>query len=259
MVPRAIAVAVALLLAVAGCGSGDEPAVCGIRDSTYTFAAEQTANAATIAAVGRRLAVPEAGITVALATALQESGLRNLTYGDRDSQGLFQQRPSQGWGTPEQVTEPRYAAAAFYDALLALPDWEQMRLTEAAQAVQRSAFPEAYQRWEGEAQALTTALGGQVAGVSCTAADPAVAAEAGLAVLIGDVETDFSVSAVRSTESTARWAAGDEPWVLAAWLVANSERFGLVAVAHDGRRWTPADGWLYEIGSRADEVVVELG
>jgi hypothetical protein len=260
--PRVIAVVIAFLLAVAACAvSGDKSAQCRLRGTAYSFAAEQAANAATIAAVGRRLAVPERGITIALATALQESGLRNLDYGDRDSQGLFQQRPSQGWGTPEQVTEPRYAATAFYGALVELPDWEQLRLTDAAQAVQRSAFPEAYQQWEDEAQALTTAFGGQVAGVSCTTADadPVLGRAERRAAVIARAEADLSVLASHTTETTVHWAAGDEPWVLAAWLVANSERFGLVAVVHDGRRWTPDRQWTPDSAVAADAVHAKIG
>src|SRR5690606_33373886 len=114
------------------------------------------------------LGIPDRGIVIALATAMQESELRNLAYGDRDSLGLFQQRPSQGWGTEEQVQDPRYASAAFYNQLLRTPNWEQMRLTDAAQAVQRSAFPEAYQKWELDAQVLGEALlGAHATAVTC--------------------------------------------------------------------------------------------
>jgi hypothetical protein len=102
---------------------------------------EQIANAATIVAVGKRMQVPEHGLVIAIATALQESGLRNLDHGDRDSLGLFQQRPSQGWGTPTQLTDPTYAATAFYRRLLEVPGWQQMSVNQAAQAVQRSATP----------------------------------------------------------------------------------------------------------------------
>lgn len=261
MVPRVLAVALAAVLAAVGCGSpGPDPARCSLRGTEYTFEAEQTANAATIAAVGRQLAVPERGITIALATALQESKLRNISYGDRDSQGLFQQRPSQGWGTPEQVTDARYAATAFYTALVDLPDWEQLRLTDAAQAVQRSAYPEAYQRWEGHAQALTTALGGQVAGLTCTAAPTTEGADGQRrTAVLAMVETDLAITAARTTATTAHWAAGDQPWILAAWLVAHSERFGLVAVAHDGQRWTPGEPWTADPATSSDEVLVELG
>lgn len=246
------------LLAVAGCGSsGEEPAWCTLRGTTYTFEAEQTASAATIAAVGRALSVPERGVTIALATALQESRLRNLPYGDRDSQGLFQQRPSQGWGTPEQVTDPRYAATAFYEALLELPDWEQLRLTDAAQAVQRSAFPEAYQQWEDEAQALATVLGGQVAGLSCTApgAAPVLPRDQRLTALVALAEADLSAVLLTTTDSIVQWAAGDQPWILPTWLVAHSELLGVAAVAHDGQRWTPDSGWTTDPTVRADEVL----
>src|SRR5690554_4916402 len=102
--------------------------------------------------------MPHRAVVVALAAAMQESGLRNLDYGDRDSLGLFQQRPSQGWGSPEQVTDPEYAASAFYRSLGRVDGWEGMRVTDAAQAVQRSAYPEAYQRHEAAAEQLAAGL-----------------------------------------------------------------------------------------------------
>jgi hypothetical protein len=119
---------------------------------------EQVANAATIAQVGVELDLPDRAIVVALATAMQESKLRNLDYGDRDSLGLFQQRPSQGWGSPEQVRDPVYAARAFYGTLREVDDWQDLRVTDAAQRVQRSAFPEAYEQWADDADTLATAL-----------------------------------------------------------------------------------------------------
>ncbi|MGW3807936.1 C40 family peptidase [Micromonospora sp. NPDC005113] len=120
----------------------------------------RTANAAVIVAVGAELKVPPRGWVIALATAMQESTLRNLPGGDRDSIGLFQQRPSQGWGTPAQLPDPRYAAGKFYTALLAVDGWQAMALTDAAQAVQRSAYPGAYARWEDDAIALVRVLAG---------------------------------------------------------------------------------------------------
>lgn len=80
-------------------------------------------------------------MTIALATALQESALRNIDYGDRDSLGLFQQRPSQGWGTPAQIMDPVYSAGVFYDRLAEVPGYSRLPLTVAAQRVQRSGFP----------------------------------------------------------------------------------------------------------------------
>jgi hypothetical protein len=89
---------------------------------------------------------------------MQESRLRNLDYGDRDSLGLFQQRPSQGWGTPEQVQDPVYAAGRFYDHLVAVPHWQTGELTVVADTVQRSAFPLAYGKWSDMAGALASEL-----------------------------------------------------------------------------------------------------
>ncbi|MET9374933.1 C40 family peptidase [Streptomyces sp. NPDC002992] len=120
--------------------------------------AEQIPNAKTIQATGVSMKVPARGQVVALATALQESGLRNLDYGDRDSLGLFQQRPSQGWGTAQQVRDPVHASTRFYEALLKVPGWQSMTVTQAAQAVQKSGFPDAYAKWEPLSTALQKAI-----------------------------------------------------------------------------------------------------
>ena len=120
--------------------------------------AEQVPNAKTIQATGVAMNIPARGQVVALATALQESGLRNLTYGDRDSLGLFQQRPSQGWGSPSEVTDPVHATTIFIQRLMAIPGWEALPVTVAAQTVQRSAFPNAYAKWEGLASGLVQQL-----------------------------------------------------------------------------------------------------
>lgn len=120
--------------------------------------AEQVPNAATIVATGLSLDVPTKGQIIALATAMQESRLRNLNYGDRDSLGLFQQRPSQGWGTAQQIRDPVYASEQFYKHLLKVDGWQQMTVTQAAQAVQKSALPDAYAQWESLATALQAAI-----------------------------------------------------------------------------------------------------
>jgi endonuclease/exonuclease/phosphatase family metal-dependent hydrolase/murein DD-endopeptidase MepM/ murein hydrolase activator NlpD len=128
---------------------------------------DQRQNAATIVTVGHQLGVPTYGLVIALAAALQESGLRNLDYGDRDSLGLFQQRPSSGWGTPEQITNPVLATEAFFGraahtnntGLLDIAGWESMPVTVAAQAVQRSAFPSAYAAQEPLARQILATLG----------------------------------------------------------------------------------------------------
>ncbi|MEH0468574.1 NlpC/P60 family protein [Streptomyces sp. B21-097] len=120
--------------------------------------AEQVPNAQTIVAAGLSLDVPKKGQVVALATAMQESRLRNLNYGDRDSLGLFQQRPSQGWGSAQQIRDPVYASEQFYKHLLKVDGWQQMTVTQAAQAVQKSGLPDAYARWENLATALQDAI-----------------------------------------------------------------------------------------------------
>jgi hypothetical protein len=136
------------------------PARCTIASGTVTLTPEQVANATTIAQVAHDRGLPERAVVIAVATALQETHLRNLPYGDRDSLGLFQQRPSQGWGTAAQVQDPVHATGKFFDHLVQVPNWQTGRLTDVAQTVQRSAFPQAYQRWSGEAQAIADALAG---------------------------------------------------------------------------------------------------
>ena len=131
---------------------------CTAPSTPHAWNTTQRENAATIVQVGVVLAVPERGHVVALATAMQESQLYNLgnlgAKNDHDSLGLFQQRPSMGWGTPAQVTDPVYAATAFYLALKRVAGWESMAVTVAAQRVQRSAFPNAYAKWETDAKSL---------------------------------------------------------------------------------------------------------
>lgn len=119
---------------------------------------DQLDNAATIVRIGLQSGIPERGLVIAIATALQESGLRNLSYGDRDSVGLFQQRPSSGWGSVKQLTTPSVAAQKFFAALVQVHGWERMPLTNAAQTVQRSAFPRAYAKWESLSQTVVFRL-----------------------------------------------------------------------------------------------------
>jgi len=126
------------------------------------LSADQIANAKTIIKVGKDNKIPKQGIKIALMTAQQESTLQNLDYGDADSLGLFQQRPSTGWGTPEQIQDPVYASESFYGVnkegenpgLLQIDGWESMKPGAAAQAVQKSAYPDAYDQWEGLADDL---------------------------------------------------------------------------------------------------------
>jgi hypothetical protein len=125
-----------------------------------TYTREQLANATTVYQVSVSLALPRYAAQIAIATAIQESSLYNLNYGDRDSLGLFQQRPSQGWGTPAQIMDPVYSSTKFYEALVKIPDWQTIPLWQAAQAVQRSALPYAYAQHSYAAGYLVATVSG---------------------------------------------------------------------------------------------------
>jgi hypothetical protein len=128
---------------------------------TASLDIEQAGNASLIAGVATARGLAPRATSIALATTFQESGLRNLDYGDRDSLGLFQQRPSAGWGTPEQIMDPYYATGKFFDAMVRVPNWDSTDIGQVAQAVQRSAFPEAYDQHVERARILASALTGE--------------------------------------------------------------------------------------------------
>jgi hypothetical protein len=215
--------------------------------ATVRLDAEQMAHASTIAAIGLRRELPRRAVTVALATALQESKLRNLGHGDRDSLGLFQQRPSQGWGQPEQLNDPRYAAGAFYDRLVRIPHWQRMRVTEAAQAVQRSAHPEAYQKWAGEATVLAKTLAGEApASITCTLHGEATVRAGGARTVGNAMKLDWGRITVREPRRGDRLqlaVRGERSgWRLAHWLVSHAAEHGIERVSYSGREWTAQRG-----------------
>jgi hypothetical protein len=222
--------------------------ITAVGDDTAVLDPQQMANAATIAAVGIRRGVPTRAVTVALATALQESKLQNLHGGDRDSIGLFQQRPSQGWGTADQIGDPRYAAGKFYGALVKVKGWEQMTVEKAAQAVQKSADGTAYARWADKAQILATALTGDAGGaVGCTITDQpaqrgAAAASAlaeGVATDWGDVPTVTRGAVVGMALAVDGTRAG---WQYAHWLVSHAADQNVQRVRFGEQVWTAKSG-----------------
>ncbi|MEV0714943.1 M23 family metallopeptidase [Asanoa sp. NPDC050611] len=150
------------VLSTYGCGAGGPLPSNGDMPRLSGYSEAQLRNAATIINVGAQLKVPPKGWVIAVATAMQESSLTNHGYlgarNDHDSLGLFQQRPSQGWGTPKQVQDPVYASRKFYQKLVKVRGWERMPLTEAAQDVQRSAFPDAYAKHEPDAAEIVNLL-----------------------------------------------------------------------------------------------------
>jgi peptidoglycan DL-endopeptidase CwlO len=120
---------------------------------------EQRGTVALIISIGKQRSLPPLAWQVAIQAGMTESGLRSLDYGDRDSLGIFQMRPSMGWGTPAQVLDPVYAINKFYDVLLKVPNWQSQRPGDSAQDVERSAFPDRYHRWEAMAATLIGSVG----------------------------------------------------------------------------------------------------
>ncbi|MER6345745.1 C40 family peptidase [Streptomyces sp. NPDC001595] len=189
--------------------------------------AEQIPFAKTIQATGVAMNIPARGQVVALATALQESGLRNLPWGDRDSLGLFQQRPSMGWGTANEILDPVHASTKFYEGLRQVSGWQSLSVTQAAQAVQKSGFPEAYAKWEPLATALQKAIepllpktGDGGGGASPVPDGPAPGATGGCAadgdgtdfgtIPAGALPEKYSIPATapREVQTAIRWALG---------------------------------------------------
>jgi hypothetical protein len=233
--------------------------------------AEQLANAATITAVGLTRKVPHRGLVVALATAWQESKLENLPAGDRDSIGLFQQRPSQGWGRPEQIGDPRFAAGAFFTALLKVKGWQDMRITDAAQEVQRSAHPEAYEKWADESEIMVRALSGDATGaVACTVTEEAGHGPDAARSLGASLKLDWgSVKTVNVSNLVGVALKVSEPksgWQYAHWLVAHAQEHGVKRVVYADMQWTAASGaWAHvterggiDAGPGGERVVAEV-
>ena len=206
--------------------------------NSVDFDPEQMSNAATITAIALHRGLPARAATIALATAIQESKLRNIRYGDRDSVGLFQQRPSQGWGTVEQILDPEYTTNKFYDALVKVDGWENGSITVVAQKVQRSAYPEAYADHEQEGRILASSLAGHSPrGVGCRLDDPE--GEADVAMVQRLLGTEYDLRA-KGEEGLLTIAAPSEQiaWSVGAWSVAKAVDTGITGVTVGDRSWT---------------------
>jgi hypothetical protein len=242
---------------------------------------EQAQNAALITAISIERGLPARAASIALATAYQESKLYNIDYGDRDSVGLFQQRPSQGWGTVAQLTDPVYATNAFYDALQKVDGYDSMEITVAAQEVQRSAYPDAYADHEKDGRVLASALTGNSPGALwCDV--PGDAEEVGdeidetglvprAAAVRRDLEARFGTLSLGGfepggvssghMEGSAHYEGRavdvffrpidaenrKRGWALATYLVANADRLDIKTLIFDDRIWHAGsrsdDGW----------------
>jgi hypothetical protein len=220
------------------------------------MATDQAAIAATIAGVAARDRLGRRAVIIAFATALQESQMQDLDYGDRDSVGVFQQRPSQGWGTPAELEDPVYAATKFFAALVRVPGYAKLPVYQAAQDVQHSADGSAYGQWTEVATLLAGYFTGATpAGVSCwfTPAGRAdlAAAERELAKTFGPQGGRGVMVGITTVRSGKRGKDGsvavvrvqrDAAWTVASWLVANAEDYGISEVRYAGYEWTAADG-----------------
>lgn len=219
------------------------PGTCEVRaqgGATIPLTTEQAHIASVIGAVSLERRLPARAAVIATATAMQESKLRNLDHGDRDSLGVFQQRPSQGWGTPAQLQDPVYATREFYDHLVKVKGYLDRPLTEVAQDVQKSGFPDAYAKHEEDAQVIAGAFTGDAPfTATCRLDPPSGTTSAGqIAAEINDLfgtRARGADGAVTVNTSSARGAAA-----IASWGVANAARHGITSVSSNGHTWTRA-------------------
>ncbi len=215
---------------------------------------EQAEVAATIAGVAARHRLPRQAVTIALAAALQESKLHNLAYGDRDSVGIFQQRPSEGWGSATELQDPIYATTKFYAALLKVHGYARMPVDQAAQAVQHSADGSAYQQWTDIAGQLTGAFTGKSPHtVSCWYTPSGQANLAGMEKQVRQTFGPAGRKAVVVRITTARSAKKNvavlhvKPaagWTVASWLVAHAQAYHLSQIRYAGFSWKAANGTM---------------
>lgn len=239
------------LLTVPGCQAGTGPGAIPLDFG-------QATDAATIADVAVYDHLPPRALTIAYATAIQESKLENLSYGTADSVGIFQQRPSMGWGTVQELENPVYAAQAFFEtgpsALVKVGGYTTMSVAAAAQAVQRSADGSAYQQWAAEGARLAADFTTTPAAVTCWY-DPATQAARqgvspglnlggalrGLEGTFGIPRADGIVTGVttgRSGDSEIFDTTKAGGWAVANWLVTNASSYGITRVSYDGYQWT---------------------
>lgn len=211
---------------------------------------EQARWSALMAAKARARDLPARATTIAIATAFQESKIHNIDYGDRDSLGLFQQRPSQGWGTPGQIMDPAYSIDAFYDRLIRVPNYANIDITDAAQAVQRSAFPDAYSDHVPYARALASALrGASLAAFTCQinpteGVGSLSALRADLSKAFGRIDLEVDKTSI-SARIDGKPRPGDG-WALAHYLVANAQRLHIAEVRVGAMTWNAREsayGW----------------
>ncbi len=225
----------------------------------YTITPDQASVAATMVGVVITRNLPERAAVLVLAAGLQESKLSNLASGDgdRDSVGVLQQRPSQGWGTIEQLSDLHYATGAFLDALVKQSDWQTKTLADAIQTVQISSDGSLYAKHEPEAQALADALSGaNPAGISCSFPKPtAVATPQQVA---DGLSADLPVNPPTVDASQGSVTVPGASWATAGWLVANANRYGIESVSYAQRTWSRTKGWKVDQDASSGAVTAVL-
>jgi hypothetical protein len=224
---------------------------------SYSLDTSQAQIASVIVGVVLKRDLPERAAVLTIGAALQESKLRNIAsgQGDRDSVGILQQRPSQGWGTAAQIADVHYAAGKFLDAVVRVPNWQNDSLATVVQTVQFSADGSAYARHEDEAQAISDALfGNNPAAVSCKFNKPTKSATP--AAVAASLSRDLPVQ--KPTVATKTVSVGGAGWATAAWFVCNADQLGIESVRYSGKQWSRTKGWTNDPKISGSAVVATL-
>jgi hypothetical protein len=256
------------VLTIPGCQAGSGP-------NAEPLDFGQAADAATIAGVAVRDKLPARALIVAYATALQESKLENLTSGDLDSVGIFQQRPSEGWGTAAQIEDPVYATQAFFNALVKVPNYQTIPVYQAAQDVQNSADGYAYEPHTPDAELLAADYTTATHAVTCwyNPATQAAAQNVSPALNLKGAATELDhvfgvpgqeysaltdVTRIRSGSADQITTVPGAGWTVADWLVANASTYGITHVSYAGYAWTAQlseTTWQADSGASASGIV----
>ena len=205
----------------------------------------QAGIAATIAGVAAHRSMPVRAVSIAYATALQESKLQDLRYGDRDSVGVFQQRPSEGWGPRRKLLDPVYASTRFFAALAAVPHYQHLHIYQAAQAVQRSADGSAYDQYAPQGTAMAGGFSGHLPHDVWCWYPGGIRKHTELSAAGTQLRRTFgrlSISHAGDPVAQVRVGGPDVGWAVAAWLVSHAGSFGIRQVSYQGYQWTAAHG-----------------
>ncbi|MDR3069676.1 MAG: hypothetical protein LBU38_01535 [Propionibacteriaceae bacterium] len=276
---RVLIVVLALLL-VAGLGAGGlwlyftlrkeplpftERCTASVQGHNTNLSVEQAYYSGIIAGLSIRRELKPRAASIALATAYQESGIRNLDYGHSDSIGLFQQRPSMGWGSIEEILDPWYSSKQFYKALVRVKNWDTKDINDAAQAVQRSGFPQAYRKHESNARALASSLTGETPAAFTCALGPASSSDlAGMKKYL--TKTFGKTAQVLETETdeqptlTVRADSVDHGWAVAQIAIAAASEYGVESVSYGEAKWQRASatalGWSGSFPEAKTDIVL---